>query len=149
LKALRTRGRSPADGATTIGAAAIGPTTRGDPVVLVGILLALTLVIMLPLALALVTSSGGADDAGVGSGAGELSAAALSALHRDLNTRRAASDVLPDPSEHLVPHLFTACLQTHERTAADRLRPEDTIRESNPPGPAPCGPGPDGMPLRF
>ena len=123
--------------------------SRRDPVVLVGTLLVLALVALLPLALALVTASGGSDDGGVGSGTGELSAAALSALHRDLNARRSTADALPDPLDHVAPQLHWLSLGTRERSPAESLSLERATGDPGEAHPAPVGPGPDGIPLRL
>jgi hypothetical protein len=124
---------------------------RRDPVVAVGVLLVLTLVVLLPLALALLPADGGSDDAGIGSGAGELSAAALSALHRDLNARRSGGEDLPTRQANPVPPLLAVCPFLHggvgTQTFSD-LDPSSRFPGSLPsPVPAPVGPGPDGVPL--
>ena len=123
-----------------------------DAIVWIGTLLVLALVAILPLALALVSADGATDDVGIGSGAGELSAAALSALHRDLNTKREPGDVLPAHDEVVVPPFLAAwaCLPAGV-FASDRSSHDPSHGRQGPPlpVPAPAGPGADGIPLRL
>ena len=132
------------------------PTRRTQaryPILWSGTVLVLALVAVLPIALALVSADGHADDVGIGSGAGELSAAALSALHRDLNTKRSGSDELPSHSERLVPSFLAALACTSTGAVAPDLPAHDPTygnTGSTAYGePAPSGPGPDGIPLRL
>jgi hypothetical protein len=151
------------------------PHLRRDPVVVIGTLLVLALVAVLPLALAFASGGfvaekttaeetgtdaddAGADDAGIGSGLGELSAAALSALHRDLNSKRNAAELLPAPETCSVPHFLTAfdCPPMgSDEQALSPLDPSNGSPGTHSPGTsaryqtAPTGPGPDGIPLLF
>ena len=122
-------------------------STHRDPVVLLGTALVLALVAMLPLALALMTADGSGDDAGVGSGAGEVTAAALSSLHRDLNSKRASSDALPDPTERVVPPFLAACPPPSAGRNAPGLCSHGPSLEPTSFEPPPVGPGPHGNPL--
>lgn len=123
------------------------PPAHRDPIVLLGTALVLALVAVLPLALALMTADGSGDDAGVGSGAGEVTAAALSSLHRDLNSKRVSSDALPDHTERVVPTFLAACLPPPAGEDAPGLFSHGPSREPPSFEPPPAGPGPHGNPL--
>ena len=116
-----------------------------DPVLLLGIGLVLLLVAALPLALALFSADMQGGDSGVGSGAGELSAAALSSLDRDLQTQR----LLPVHGGKPTP-CFLALLGLPEGDSAlatrspSLLQPSRDALASDPPS---AGPGGDGFPL--
>ena len=129
--------------------------TAQDRIVLLGTILVLALVALLPLALALVPAddgaAGDADAAGIGSGAGELSAAALSALHRDLNNKRSGGTDLPAPAKRALPLSFAACSCKNEGAYAAQLSCHDPSTEHHLLiallAPDCSGPGPDGIPL--
>lgn len=131
------------------------PRRPHDPILLLGTVLVLTLVALLPLALALMPTDGGtsegADTAGIGSGVGELSAAALSALHRDLSARQTGSEDLPPPLKRARPPFLAAASYPHPRADTAHCSNHDPTRGRavlvTETLPAPTGPGPDGSPL--
>jgi len=120
-----------------------------DPILLLGIGLVLMLVAALPLALALSNADMQSGDAGFGSGAGELSAAALSSLDRDLQTRR----LLPTDGGTSTPcflalRVSPGVMSHGEREPAARSRAFlQSIEAALASGPAHAGPGADGIPL--
>ena len=116
-----------------------------DPVLLLGISLVLLLVAALPLALGLFSADMQGGDSGVGSGAGELSAAALSSLDRDLQAQR----LLPVNGGKPTPCFLTLQGRPEGDTtlAARSLSLLETLRDPLAAGPPLSGTGGDGFPL--
>jgi hypothetical protein len=116
-----------------------------DPVLLLGISLVLLLVAALPLALGLFSAEMQGGDAGFGSGAGELSAAALSSLDRDLQSQRLlpVNGGKPTPCFLALRGLSGGAGALAARTLS-LLEPTRDAFASEPPL---QGPGGDGFPL--